>query len=139
SAWAARDRLRQCLPLQAGTWDGRKTLGRTLTTLRALARLVFLACLVNLLGASLARAQTADITVTKSGPAEAAADSDVTYTVTVFNNGPDNVTLATTGAITLTDNIPGGMTFVSAAPPGCSTPSVGSGGSIVCTTPVLAA
>jgi uncharacterized repeat protein (TIGR01451 family) len=119
-----------------------------LTTHRALKWLVTLTVLANLLGASLAWAQNdiADIAVSKSGPAEAAAGSNVTYTVTVFNNGPNAVsprllpTDSNTGSITLTDNIPSGMTFVSAAPlSGCSTPSVGSGGTITCTINSLAA
>jgi uncharacterized repeat protein (TIGR01451 family) len=101
-----------------------------------LRRLVLLAVVANLLGASLAWAQTADLSITKTGPAEAAADSDVTYTVTVTNNGPDALSEGT-GSATLTDNIPVGMTFVSATPPGCTTPLVGFGGTITCTISVL--
>ena len=67
---------------------------------RALRRLVLLAVLANLLGASLAWAQETDIAVSKAGPAQAAAGSDVTYTVTVFNVGPDD---AAAGSITVTD------------------------------------
>jgi uncharacterized repeat protein (TIGR01451 family) len=104
-----------------------------LTIPRALRRLILFAVLANLLGTSLAWAQEADIAVSKSGPAQAAAGTDVTYTVSVFNAGPDDVSTATTGNVTLTDTLPAGMTFVSAAPPGCSTPTVGSGGTITCT------
>ena len=108
--------------------------------LRTLGRLILLTILANLLGASLAWAQEADISVSKSGPAQATAGSNVTYTVSVFNGGPDAVSTATTGNITLTDVIPAGMTFVSATPSaGCTTPAVGSGGTITCTITSLAA
>jgi uncharacterized repeat protein (TIGR01451 family) len=50
----------------------------------------------------------ADLGVTKSGPASATPDSDVTYTITFINSGPDPATDAT-----LTDTLPGTMTFVS--------------------------
>ena len=36
-----------------------------------------------------AMAQEADVGVTKAGPATAAANSNVAYSVTVFNGGPD--------------------------------------------------
>ena len=71
--------------------------------------------------------QLADLSVTKSGPSQASADSDVTYTVHVFNFGPDASVVAT-----LTDQIPQGTTFVSASPPAgwsCNT----NGNPIVCT------
>ena len=93
-----------------------------------------LAVIATALAAPLAWAQSADLAVSKSGPAEAAAGSNVSYTVTVFNAGPD-----TALSITLTDPIPPGMTFVSATPPGCSTPASGSGGTITCTIASLAA
>jgi uncharacterized repeat protein (TIGR01451 family) len=87
--------------------------------------------------APLAFAQEADLLVTKSGPAEAPADTDVTYNITITNFGPDG-----SGAITLNDAIPAGMTFVSAAnDPAfiCSTPAVGSGGIITCSAATLPA
>src|SRR5436190_23734728 len=94
---------------------------------RRLALLALVACLP-WASSAWAQGSSADISVTKSGPADPVAiPSDVTYTVTVFNGGPDNVTALTTGPITLTDNIPSGMTFQSASPPVCSTPAVGSG------------
>ncbi|HYR27699.1 MAG TPA: CARDB domain-containing protein, partial [Thermoanaerobaculia bacterium] len=52
---------------------------------------------------------SADLAVTKSGQESAAADSDVTYTVTIANLGPDDA-----DSVTLSDPIPPGMTFVSA-------------------------
>jgi uncharacterized repeat protein (TIGR01451 family) len=82
-------------------------------------------------------AQQADLSVTKSGPATAAAGSDVTYTITVANFGPDSADNAG-----LTDNIPGGMTFVSLSSPAgwnCTTPNPGDPGAVACTTASLAA
>ena len=73
-----------------------------------------------------------DIGVTKTGPDNAAADTDVTYTITVDTVGPDDIANAT-----MDDDLPSGLTFVSldtSGAPGwsCSTPSVGSTGSISC-------
>ncbi|MEY2560375.1 MAG: hypothetical protein QOG51_790, partial [Verrucomicrobiota bacterium] len=74
--------------------------------------------------------------VTKTADADQApAGSDVTYTITVFNNGPDAADSAT-----LTDTLPAGTTFVSLSSPSgwtCSTPAVGSGGTVTCTYPSL--
>ncbi len=78
-------------------------------------------------------AQIADLSVTKTGPDQAAAGSDITYTIHLFNTGPDASLQAT-----LTDQIPGGTTFVSlTAPAGwtCSTPAIGTSGTITCTRP----
>ena len=74
-----------------------------------------------------------DLFVSKNGPSSAAADTDVTFTLTAGNNGPDG------GSISLTDNLPAGMTFVSITQTSgpsvpCPTqPSPGSGGTIDCT------
>jgi uncharacterized repeat protein (TIGR01451 family) len=73
-----------------------------------------------------------DFGVTKLGPAQAPADTDVAYTVQVINAGPDDAD------VTLTDNIPVGMTFVSlqqtsGATMSCSDPGLGNGGTITCT------
>ena len=81
-------------------------------------------------GAPAALAQEADLAISKSGPATAAANSNVTYTITISNLGPDNA------PATLDDNIPAGMTFVSLSAPGgwsCSTPNVGDPGLVNCT------
>ena len=43
-----------------------------------------------------------DLFVTKDGPSTAAADTDVTFTITAGNGGPDS------GSISLTDTLPGG-------------------------------
>ena len=74
-----------------------------------------------------------DLFVIKDGPSSAPADSDVTFTITAGNNGPD------AGSISLTDTLPGSMTFVSITQDSgpsfpCPTqPSPGSGGTINCT------
>ncbi|MEN3370959.1 MAG: hypothetical protein V7609_3102 [Verrucomicrobiota bacterium] len=80
----------------------------------------------------------ADMQVTKVASAsEAFADSDITYTIQVNNFGPDVATNAE-----LFDALPGNMTFLSLSSPAgwtCTTPAIGSGGSIVCTNPSFAA
>ncbi len=56
----------------------------------------------------------ADLSVTKSDdPDPVFAGNDLTYTITVTNNGPNDAT-----NVTLTDTLPTGVTFVSASP-GC--------------------
>jgi uncharacterized repeat protein (TIGR01451 family) len=75
--------------------------------------------------------QLADLAVTKSGPSQASADSDVTYTIHVLNNGPDASVTAT-----LTDRVPTGTTFVSASPAAgwsCTSPGGQNGNTFVCT------
>ncbi|MBP7147259.1 MAG: DUF11 domain-containing protein [Acidobacteria bacterium] len=77
-------------------------------------------------GADMAVAQVADVDPVNGG-------SNVTYTVTVTNNGP-----ATAPSPTLTDNLPVNMTFVSVTPPAgwtCGTPA---GGSYTCSAGGLA-
>lgn len=72
----------------------------------------------------------ADLGVTKTAPDSAPSDSEVTYTITVVNGGPDTATSAT-----LTDTLPGDMTFVSLSQPAgwnCTSPTVGSGGTLSC-------
>lgn len=78
-------------------------------------------------------AQNPDIAVSKSGPAVAAAGSNVPYTITVMNVGD-----GPSGLVTLSDPIPPGMSFVSAAQNSgpvfsCTTPAVGDVGTITCT------
>lgn len=75
---------------------------------------------------------TADLMVSKTGPNEANADTDVAYTVTVSSLGPNAAT-----NITLNDNVPAGMTFVSVTPSAtCSGPTLGV---VTCTIASLAA
>ena len=54
---------------------------------------------------------TADVSITKTGPASTLRDQDVTYTITVTNNGP-----STASNVVVTDVLPAGTTFVSATP-----------------------
>src|SRR3954447_3947702 len=76
-------------------------------------------------------AQESDFGVTKTGPDTAAADTTITYTISVTNQGPDS------GDVALSDPLPSGTTFVSlsrtSGPTGtCSTPAVGAGGTVSC-------
>ena len=79
---------------------------------------------------------TADMGVSKEASAdELLAGSNVTYTIQVANGGPSNAVNAT-----LSDTLPGTMTFVSlAAPSGwtCSNPAPGAGGTVSCSNPSL--
>lgn len=73
---------------------------------------------------------TADLGVTKSAPDALPADSDVTYTITVTNGGPDTATSAT-----LNDPLQGNLTFVSLSQPAgwsCNSLTPGSGGTLTC-------
>jgi uncharacterized repeat protein (TIGR01451 family) len=74
----------------------------------------------------------ADLAVSKSGPALAAADTDVTYSVSVTNLGPFDA-----AAVQLSDAIPPGMTFVSETHDPAFTCATGSS-PIICTAPLLA-
>jgi uncharacterized repeat protein (TIGR01451 family) len=104
--------------------------------LRTLSLCLFLAVAVS--AAPFVEAQESDVLVTKSGPAESAADTDVSYSVGVTNLGPDPTAL-----LTLTDAIPSGMTFVSAVQDNgpaflCTNPNPGDTvGTISCTIATL--
>jgi uncharacterized repeat protein (TIGR01451 family) len=80
---------------------------------------------------------SANLSVTKvDTPDPVNAGSNITYTITANNAGPD---AASTAA--LTDTVPTGTTFVSlSAPAGwsCTTPAVGGTGAISCTNPSMA-
>ena len=54
---------------------------------------------------------SADLSVTKTGPATATAGTNITYSVTVTNNGPSNA-----ASVSLTDTVPANTTFVSNTP-----------------------
>lgn len=81
---------------------------------------------------------SADLGVTKVANSDfVKAGENITYTITVQNAAPYTVDNAT-----LTDTLPGTLTFVSLAKPdswSCTTPAVGSGGTVTCTNPSLAA
>jgi uncharacterized repeat protein (TIGR01451 family) len=80
----------------------------------------------------------ADLGVQTLAAEAAGPDTDVSYTITMQNGGPD------ASDASLDDTLPGDMTFVSmtqtsGAPLSCSTPAVGSGGTMSCSTGSLAA
>jgi uncharacterized repeat protein (TIGR01451 family) len=79
----------------------------------------------------------ADLLVSKTGsPATVATGTNLTYSITVTNNGPNNA-----DTVTLTDNLTGNTTFVSnsgASGWNCTNPAVGSAGAINCTIATLA-
>jgi uncharacterized repeat protein (TIGR01451 family) len=84
-------------------------------------------------------AATADVAVTKSGPAQAAAGTNVTYDVTVRNLGPHAA-----ANVALIDEVPAGMTFIGTNATGaphftCTTPDSGDTGTITCTAATLPA
>ncbi|MEY2505467.1 MAG: hypothetical protein QOG27_1747, partial [Verrucomicrobiota bacterium] len=84
-----------------------------------------------------AKGQQADLGVTKDGPAQATAGSNISYTIHVINSGPDAAVAAQ-----LFDALPANTTFVSfssAAGWGCSTPPVGSTGSVTCSNKAFSA
>jgi large repetitive protein len=97
------------------------------TTFRAL---LFLSALFS----AGAFAQSADLSITKSGPGVASAGSDVAYDISVLNLGPDDAT-----TVQITDPMPPGMTFVSVTQNNgpafdCSSvPAVGTNGTVTCT------
>ncbi|MGZ4779152.1 MAG: Calx-beta domain-containing protein, partial [Thermoanaerobaculia bacterium] len=79
----------------------------------------------------------ADLAVTKTdSPDPVNAGSNLTYTITVMNNGPDAAASAS-----WSDTLPAGTTFVSlpaVAGWACTTPAVGTTGTISCTNPSFA-
>jgi large repetitive protein len=82
---------------------------------------------------------SANLAVTKTGPALTPANTDVSFDVTVINNGPDAAV-----NVTLTDAVPENTTFVSGTQQtgpafNCPLPSQGSTGTITCTQASLAA
>jgi len=81
---------------------------------------------------------TADLAITKTATATAPQGTNVTYNISVTNNGPNPAT-----SVSLTDTLPPNTTFVSntqnTGPAfSCGNPSVGSGGTITCTNASLA-
>ncbi|MBK5258594.1 MAG: ExeM/NucH family extracellular endonuclease [Thermoanaerobaculia bacterium] len=78
--------------------------------------------------------QIADLVVTKTdSPDPVSAGNNLTYTITVTNNGPDAASSAS-----WSDALPAGTTFVSltnVAGWSCTTPAVGANGTVSCTNP----
>src|SRR6185437_6181469 len=56
-------------------------------------------------------APSADLAITKTGPATAIPGNSISYTITVTNNGPSDA-----ASVTVTDVTPAGLNFVSATP-----------------------
>ncbi len=101
-------------------------------------RFALLAALITL-GVS-ALAQSSDMYISKFAPATANTGSNLTFTITVGNGGPDDAPRAT-----FTDNLPAGGNFVSlqqtsGAAFTCTTPNVGDpGGTVTCTITTMTA
>jgi uncharacterized repeat protein (TIGR01451 family) len=81
---------------------------------------------------------SADLSVSKSAPNTVQIDQNLPYTITVTNLGP-----GAAQNVTLTDPLPANTTFSSESQQSgptfnCSTPSVGQGGTVSCTTGTLA-
>ena len=84
-------------------------------------------------------AAMADVSVAKTGPANAVPGGTISYSITVANAGPSDAL-----AVALNDPLPPGTTFVSftqdtGSPFACLTPAVGSGGVVTCSIALLAA
>src|SRR5439155_109148 len=86
--------------------------------------------------------EIADLTVTKTGPATVNAAQNLTYTITVTNNGP-----STAASVVVRDTLPAGVTFDSASNGGTlaagvvtwpSVPSLANGASLSRTVTVIA-
>ena len=75
--------------------------------------------------------ESADFSVSVSdSPDPVNAGSNLTYTITATDNGPDPA-----GNATISDTLPAGTTFVSLSPVlgwSCSTPATGASGSVLC-------
>jgi uncharacterized repeat protein (TIGR01451 family) len=72
-----------------------------------------------------------DVSVTKAGPATAATNGSIAYTITVTNNGPNAA-----DAVQLDDLLPPGTTFNALLFPAgwnCTTPASGAPGTVTCT------
>ena len=76
---------------------------------------------------------SANLAITKTGPAAVVAGGSITYSLKVSNAGPSSA-----DALLVADTLPAGVTFVSAAGPGWTCTNVGST-SVSCTLPTLAA
>ena len=77
-------------------------------------------------------ADPADMQVSKVGPASAAPNGDVVYSIGLGNAGPAAAT-----EVVLSDTLPGTMVFVSLSQEGgpemtCTTPAAGTGGTVSC-------
>ena len=85
-----------------------------------------------------ASAQSADMAVQTTGSDETTADTDIAFSITASNLGPD------AADATLTDVVPAGTTFVSLTQDSgpvfvCATPTTGAAGTVSCSLAVLGA
>ncbi|MEO6821320.1 MAG: DUF11 domain-containing protein, partial [Candidatus Nanopelagicales bacterium] len=76
---------------------------------------------------------SADLSITKSGPASVSAGGSVSYVLVVVNKGPSDA-----ASVQVTDTLPAGVSFVSAVGSDWSCSNNGNG-SVTCTRAVLAA
>jgi uncharacterized repeat protein (TIGR01451 family) len=81
----------------------------------------------------------ADLSITKTGPAQQGAGFDITYSITVTNPGPNDA-----ANVGLSDAVPANTTFRSFTQPTgptftCDTPNVGGTGTVSCSIASLAA
>jgi len=81
---------------------------------------------------------TADLSITKTATATAAQGTNVTYNISLTNNGPNPAT-----SVSLTDALPANTTFVSTTQNtgpafSCTNPTVGNNGTVTCTNASLA-
>jgi len=88
--------------------------------------------------ASVQSAVVADLGITKAlTPSLALPGGALQYTIVVTNNGPSDAS-----GVTMTDVLPASLRFASLVSPGgwsCTTPSVGSNGTVTCSLPTMAA
>jgi uncharacterized repeat protein (TIGR01451 family) len=79
---------------------------------------------------------SADLTITKSSLPTAVAGGPITYTINVTNNGPSDAQ-----TVVMNDALPPAVKFQSIAAAGwsCTTPAVGSSGTVTCSRATLAA
>jgi len=79
-------------------------------------------------------AASSDLSLTKTdSPDPVTAGNNLTYQITLTNNGPSNAASAS-----FTDTLPAGTTFVSLSTTGawsCTTPAIGATGTVACTNP----
>ena len=91
-------------------------------------------------GTTLLRVASSDISILKTGPGTATAGNNISWILTIGNNGPDVALNAT-----FNDQLPSGTTFVSLVHNNgpvaseCTTPSVGENGLVSCSYAGLAA
>ena len=76
---------------------------------------------------------SADLALTKTGPATVVAGGSVAYSLVAVNIGPSDAT-----SVSVADTLPAGVTFVSATGTGWTCTNVGNA-SVTCTRPTLAA